>query len=172
MNYINGAAGVPVVSKVNPRTFTEIRFAVERYADVIEEGKPLLIEHWSELATYSDIPLDPEYEFYRKMDEVGALKIFTARKDGLLIGYSIFVIRPRHGHYHVGYAINDIIIVRPEHRNMGVGTAFVAYWDGVLHDLGVTFVHIDTKINSPELLHLLTRCGYAPVTTGVEKRLR
>lgn len=150
----------------------DIRFARERFADVIEEGKPLLMQHWAEIAVHKDIPLDPEWSFYQAMDDAGALKIFTARKDGVLIGYAVFVVRPRHAHYAISWAVNDIVWIHPDHRNMGVGSAFAAYWDAALRDLGVTVVSIDTKVAHPALMYLLKDCGYATVVCGMEKRLR
>ena len=151
---------------------SRIRFAAESYADIIGDILPLLPEHWAELAVHKDIPLDPAYEFYSEMDKIGALKIFTARKDGALIGYSIFVVRPRHAHYAIGWAMNDIVWLHPDHRNEGVGTAFVGFWDAALRDLGVTLAHINAKVSHPALMYLLKKCGYVTIECGMEKRLR
>lgn len=152
-------------------TFT-LTFGLERYRDVIGEGQPMLMAHWAELAVHKDIPLDPEYSFYEKMDDIGALKIFTVRSGRELVGYSIFVVRPRHAHYNIGWAMNDIVWLHPDHRNEGVGAAFVAFWDRELSVLGVTLVHINAKVSHPALAFLLSKCGYRVIEAGYEKRLR
>jgi GNAT superfamily N-acetyltransferase len=149
-----------------------LEFATERYRDVIGEGQSMLMAHWAELAVHKDIPLDPEYAFYEKMDDIGALRIYTVRSEGQLIGYSIFVVRPRHAHYNIGWAMNDIVWLHPEHRNEGVGAAFVAFWDQELTALGVTLVHINAKVSHPALAYLLKKCGYVVIEAGYEKRLR
>jgi GNAT superfamily N-acetyltransferase len=149
-----------------------LAMAAERYGDVIEEGKPLLFQHWKELTSYPDIPLEPEWEWYRQMDEAGALKIFTLRHVDCLIGYSLFVVRPRHAHYDVSWAVNDIIWLSPDYRNIGVGSAFITYCDEKLRELGVTVVCIDAKVRHPALMYLLKKCGYRTISCGMEKRLR
>ena len=149
-----------------------LHFAIETYDEIIDDIRPMLPEHWAELAVHKDIPLEPEWEFYRRSDEIGALKIFTARRDGELIGYSIFVVRPRHAHYNIGWAMNDIVWLHPDHRNEGVGTKFVAFWDEKLRDLGATIVHVNVKVWHPALAFLLKKCGYAVIEAGYEKRLR
>lgn len=100
--------------------------AVERFADVIEEIKPLLEEHWKEIATFKeDIPLDPDYDGYRKADEAGSMVIVTARHDGELVGYSIFFLL-RHPHYRsTWFAMNDILFVRRDKRGSMTGIRLI-----------------------------------------------
>lgn len=157
------------LTSINGREF---RFAVERYDEVVNDIQPLLPEHWAELAVHKDIPLEPEFHFYSAMDEAGALKIFTVRYEGALVGYSIFVVRPRHAHYAIAWAMNDIVWLRPDRRNEGVGTAFVQFWDRHLFDFGVTIVHVNVKVAHPVLMYLLKSRGYATIECGMEKRLR
>ena len=147
-------------------------FAVEHFDDVINEAEPLLAEHWREIAVHQDVPLKPSYVFYRKMDKMGALKIFTARRGGRLIGYAVFVVRPRHGHYEYVWAINDIVWIKPEHRRLGVGAALLAFWEAELARLGVEFVNVSSKVAHPALHALLEKCGYSTIEIGHQKRLR
>lgn len=150
----------------------EFTLATEAYGAIVDEVRPLLPGHWEELAVYKDIPLDPAWDFYEGMDKLGALKIFTVRKSGALIGYSIFAVRPRHAHYNFAWAMNDIVRIEPEHRNFGVGRALVDYWDAELAAMGVAIVHVNAKVQHPELMYLLKACGYETIECGMQKRLR
>jgi GNAT superfamily N-acetyltransferase len=150
---------------------SRVSLAVERFRDVIDEARPLLREHWREIAIHQDIPLDPADDYYEKMDAAGALRIFTARVDGALAGYAVFVVRPRHAHYRIAWAVNDIVWVRPDCRNAGVGRALREFWDAELAALGVAIVHVDTKIAHPALRFLLKRGGYNHIGDVMEKRL-
>jgi GNAT superfamily N-acetyltransferase len=96
-----------------------------------------------------------------------------------LIGYAIFVVKPGkftpggHPHYQRhGWAMNDIIWLHPEHRNLGIGGQFVEYWEADLFARGIHVVHVNTKVSHPELAFLLKNCGYAKIEEGYEKRLR
>jgi GNAT superfamily N-acetyltransferase len=149
-----------------------VSFAVEHFRDVYDEARPLLAEHWVEIAIHKDIPLDPADDFYEKMDAAGALRIFTARVEGALVGYAVFVVRPRHAHYAIAWAMNDIVWVHPGYRNAGVGERFRNFWDAELLALGVVIVQIDTKIAHPALRFLLRRGGYDAIGYVMEKRLR
>ena len=81
---------------------SSLSFAVEHFDDVIVEAEPLLAEHWREIAVHQDVPLKPSYLFYRKMDKMGALKIFTARRGGALrrVG-QLFEQRPQRNRLYV-----------------------------------------------------------------------
>lgn len=151
-----------------------IHFSIEPYAQLIDEIKPLLFEHWRELAVYQDIPLDPDYDFYEKANSSGMLTYYVAREGRALIGYAIFVVKPGgHPHYRRhGWAMNDIVWIRPDRRNLGVGRQFAKYWESDLNDRGVHVVHVNAKTGHPELAMLLLNCGYAKIEEGYEKRLR
>lgn len=150
---------------------SDIVFAVETYDQIIDEIKPILPEHWAELAVHKDIPLDPDYGFYERASMAGMLLFMTVRKAGALIGYAIWVVKA-HPHYqrHT-WALNDIVWLHPEHRGEKTGKALVAFWEGSLRVRGVAVVHVDTKIVAPQLLYLLKGCGYDVTGVALEKRL-
>ena len=148
-----------------------VEFAVEKYADVIEEMRPMLVAHKDELAVYSDIPLDPDMAFYEKANSIGLLTFLTMRSHGVLMGYAIFVVRP-HAHYRAHtWALNDIIWVHPEFRGARLGAAFIAFWDAYFAASGVNVVHVNTKVSHPALAHVLKQSGYRTIEEGHEKRL-
>lgn len=149
-----------------------ITFGLEPYASVIDDIRPLLAEHWRELAMYQDsIPLEPDFDKYRLLCDAGVLKIYTARDDGDLIAYSIYVITQRHMHYLHRWAINDIVFVKPEHRNFGVGTGLYEFLETDLARGGPIVITTETKADHPELAGLLLSRGHSIVGTVLSKRL-
>lgn len=147
------------------------RFAVEKFADVIDQMKPLLDQHWAEIAVYPDIPLEPNYDFYKQADLVGLLRIYTVRQNGDIIGYSVFCVRP-HVHYkNHSWAQNDVIWLHPDHRQQGIAQGLVRFWEDDLRLQGVSVVHVNAKTQHPALSFLLKSCGYNAVEVGFEKRL-
>ena len=99
-----------------------ITYDTELYSSCIEEIKPLFYKHWLEIAGHQDtVKLDPDFDRYQSIEEMGSLRIFTVRDDGKLIGYFISFIMP-HIHYrNTVYALNDILYLAPEYRGGTIG---------------------------------------------------
>jgi len=123
---------------------------------------PLLDKHWEEIALNKDsIKLNPDWEAYYAIERVGNLGIYTCRKEDTneLVGYFV-VIAHQHLHYkdHV-FAENDIIYLHPELRNAGVGFKLIEFAENDLKELGVSALHINTKVHQP-FDKLLEQMGY------------
>jgi|SRR5579863_9508345 len=144
-------------------------FSRETFDEVIGDIKPLLPLHWEELAAYPDIPLAPDLDFYKRAGDAGALRFYTVRLGGGLMGYVIMTIVPHHPHY-MGqpFAIADICWVHPDHRNFGVGTGLFDFMES---DLKGFVVSVGDKITSPALGLLLKGRGYEPISVSYAKRL-
>ena len=126
--------------------------------ELLEEAKPLLYKHWEEIAHYKDIPLDPDFDLYLKMQAMGAIRSYSVRNDeGKLVGYACFFVR-HNGHYkQTLYAVQDIVFIDPECR--GGGFKFIRWCDEQLRELGVNVVthHIKAAHNFGPALE---RMGY------------
>lgn len=143
-------------------------FGCETYEDVIEEIKPLLEEHYEEIAKHKDIPLAPDWSAYRKLEEIGMLKIFTCRKDDNLIGYGIYFVKP-HLHYSTCLvAYQDILFISKGYR--GAGFRFINWCDEQLKAIGaqMTIQHVKATHNFGPMLE---RQGYELMDLIYTKRL-
>lgn len=148
-----------------------ITYAREAFDQVIDDIKVLLPQHWRELALYQDdIPLDADYDWYKKAFSLGLLAIYTVRLDDALIGYAIFVVAPRHPHYVHRWAKDDILWIAPEHRNMGVGNGLCEFFEKDLSRDGPIVIQVETKSGHPELNYLLSSRGYGVTGTVMGKR--
>lgn len=149
-----------------------IKYSIETVAQCIAEIKPLNYAHWAEIATHKDIKvLDPDYDRYYKLEELGMLRIYTVRDSGILIGYYISMIMP-HMHYQTCItALNDILYVHPDYRG---GTVAYRMFTGALKDLkdntdtNVVIVHM--KVKHP-FKRLLTKLGFEQTEENWEVQL-
>ena len=138
-----------------------IEIRVEKYADVIDAIKPLLELHYQEIASFKeDVPLDPDFEKYRQMEELGRLLIIAARAEGALVGYSIFFLIP-HMHYKSTLcAMNDIVFLRHDLRHGGAGIRLFKESERIVREHGAKFLSWHIKpIN--DFSRVLERLGYA-----------
>lgn len=145
-------------------------YAQETYDQVIESIKPLLEEHYGEIAKYHDIPLEPDWSCYRAMETLGILKIFTCRDEvsNQLQGYGIYMVK-KHLHYQsclVGQ--QDILFITKEKR--GQGGRFILWCDAELKKMGVqmTIQHIKADHNFGKMLE---RFGYELMDLIYARRL-
>lgn len=143
----------------------------EKFADIVEEVKPLLYEHWKELANHQDIrPLDPNYELYTLLSNNDILRIYTVRTEGKLIGYSCFYVSPNL-HYRTWlYASCDVYYIDPAYRTSGVGKDMIGHIERQLKALGVKAVMIQDKVNHSHE-KFFKFLGYTPVEQHYEKVL-
>lgn len=137
---------------------TDVKFQKELFKDVYEEAIPLVQKHYDEIAHYKDIPLDPDIEVYKKMEDAGIVRVFTARKAEKLIGYAVFIVK-YNPHYKASLqAIQDVIFIDPQSR--GVGKKFIQWADEQLFtndNVQVVYHHVKTAHNFGTMLE---RMGY------------
>lgn len=138
---------------------------------LIEEAKPLMHRHWRELARNQDvILLEPNYALYKRASEAGMFVVYTVR-GARLVGYAAYWVRP-HDHYvSAVWAVSDLLIIEPEHRNVGIGKRFISFIEADLRARGVRVMHTTTKIEHPALGRLLVACGHERIEAGYSRRL-
>lgn len=145
-----------------------IEYKRETVAGVLDEIKPLLQKHWEEIAHYKDIPFAPDYDQYLKADLMGMVRVYIAREEGVLIGYSVYFVRPNL-HYSTSLqAYQDLIYVDKSRR--GFGLLFMLWCDKQLKADGVQVVatHIKAAHNFGPALE---RIGYELMDLIYVKRL-
>lgn len=137
--------------------------------ELLEEVKPLLEKHWNEIAHFKDIPLDPDYDLYIKMQNLKMLRCYSMRDgDGQLVGYSVYMVRHNMHYRSCLTAVEDIIFVHPEKR--GYGMFFISWCDDQLKALGVQVVTHHIKFDF-DWSKALMRQGYEKTDMQLCKRL-
>ena len=125
-------------------------YALENLARVRREIEPLLEEHWKEIALNKEIiKLNPDWEGYARLDNVNALRIYTARKNDKLMGYFVVIVsKSLHYRDHL-FANNDIIFLSKSARKGLAGMKLIKYAIDSLAAEGITKLHVNTKAHQP-----------------------
>lgn len=135
----------------------------ETYDQYIDDVLPLYEDHWREVCwRRENFVLNPDHEKYRKLEAGGALRIFTARENGIIIGYALFVVQ-HHLHYKdVKIASNDIVFVDPARRGHWLGIKLLRHAINSMKAEGVKAVSLRMK---KELAWgpIARRLGFEPV---------
>lgn len=146
-----------------------ITFNKEPLSGFLDEAKPLFETHWAEISHYKDIRLNPDYESYLSSEE--NLRCFTSRKDGLLIGYSIYFVRPNLHYKDSLQAVQDVLFILPEYRHGRIGITLIKFCDEDLKREGVQVVYHHVKA-AHNFGPMLERLGYEMIEYIYAKRLQ
>jgi len=70
-----------------------ITYQIERFSEGLLEGRALADKHWQEFGNRQDIrEFDLDYTKYLALDAAGRLLTCTARRDGDIVGYLVFLV--------------------------------------------------------------------------------
>ena len=104
-------------------------------------------EQWNELGRdKARVRLDPDWSSFAALDTSGALKIVTARLDGVLIGYVASLVS-----YHLHYkstmhATVNSYWLAPAHRQGWTGIHLLRRNEEELRRMGVVRVFLDDSV--------------------------
>ncbi len=121
-------------------------YQVEPWAEVEEAIRGLTEGHWREIAVDKEhIPLNVNWELYRKRAQDGSLHATTVRVDAVVVGYYISFIGP-HPHYGPElWGFLDAFYIVKEHRNANAGLQLFATMEDDMKRLGVKALISSTK---------------------------
>lgn len=137
-----------------------------------DDVMPLLREDWDEIDHPSkrDCDLDPDWDMYRLLEEKGMFKVFTARKDGELVGYFGVFITPSFHSKGSLQVVMDAVFVRKSERKSKVGFKLFRFVEKCLREDGFKSLAV-TSTQSYPLDNFLIKSGYTKVETKFERPL-
>lgn len=144
-------------------------FQREEFKIAYPEICPLLVKNSLETGAFSDLELQVDTATYEKMDELGSLRVFTARdSDNVLCGYALFFVHHSIHHMQSKQALQDVIFVDKSKR--GFGLEFIKWCDIQLQSEGINAVlhAVTEKLNWGVMLK---RLGYELTSHTWIKRL-
>lgn len=148
-----------------------ITYQVEDYSECVGESWLMLQAHYDEICTDKHVkPLDPDYERYEKLNELGMLRVFTVRDDGVMVGYFVSVVAPGLHYQQTMMALNDIMYLEPKYRGGTVGFRLVKLAVEDLKNLGADILTIHMKTDYP-FRSLLNKLGFHLTEENWEKVL-
>ncbi len=144
----------------------------ERLADILDELVPLVREHWDESRGYRTAPLNPNWKGMLFFEEKGLFKVITLRSNsGELIGYLSFFLTVS-SQTSEACANLDVFFVRRGWRFGRGAVALLTAAEQLFQSLGLTSIYSSNPLTaSPALNKLMTKFGYAPVSTVFHKNL-
>lgn len=148
---------------------SKVEFGSEKVRAVWPEIYPIFEKHWEEIAHHKDIPLDPNIEIYHKLDDSGAIRVYTAREDGELVGYCVFFIHPNLHYKNSLHANQDVLYIKKEKRGR-FGMKFISWCDEQLRKEGVQVISQHVK-KAHDFGPLLKRLDYELVDLIYARRL-
>jgi GNAT superfamily N-acetyltransferase len=146
--------------------------AQEHYSDGFwAELKPLIERNWAESESYEpEIPVDPDVDRYRKLDAAGALQCLTARYDGMLVGYAVFMLGYSIHHRTILCAHGDAVYVLPQLGRYDAVVALIEESERRLRARGTKRLAWWCEPRS-KLARILASLGYTPDEILMEKVL-
>lgn len=127
-----------------------ITYQREKLFEIEDELRPILDEHYEEIAMYRDkIKLVPDWSRYYALEDNDILKIATVRDSGELVGYYIIMVVPNIHYSDDLYAVNDIVLIKPEYRNAKVGIGLFSFVEVWMKELGVSVMTMHMKTSQP-----------------------
>lgn len=112
-----------------------ITFQEENFAEFLPDLKEALPLHYTE--TDPEGELDPDYDLYLEMSELGLVKPVTIRVDGMLAGYAVLLLGPDPHSRKVKAGRIEFYWIHPGVRGQGAGTALFTLLESVAKDNGV-----------------------------------
>ena len=126
------------------------------------QAEALFAEHWEELATHREVTrLQPDPDYYRKVEPTGTLLIVTAWDGAKVVGYSVnfITLSP---HFGVVTVMNDLLFLSKDYRRgTGLGLALMNATEQHGTAKGAELVMWLSKPDTP-LARLMDRLGYVP----------
>ena len=135
-------------------------FQVEDFAKAFAEATELTRRHYDEIAKNKDVMvLDPDRDFYAAAKDT--LLLVTARHEGALAGYFLWVLI-QHPHYRtVRLADEDLHFLAPEYRQGMTGYRLMKAARDAAIARGAKLLMMREKIGH-ERPGVLRRLGFAP----------
>lgn len=147
-----------------------ITVQIEDYEACLEEMQAIYPDHYEALALNKDkVPLDPDYDIYLAMNEVGKILCATLRDDKReMMGYFIGLVNPGL-HYKTCLTLTmDIFWVCPAARGQWVGVKLFRCVEEEAKRLGVQRVFYGSKVHQDASM-LFKRLGCEEVETSYTK---
>jgi GNAT superfamily N-acetyltransferase len=120
---------------------------------------PLIAKHFVEIARFKDFRVEPDFMYYQVADDSGMLRIYTARFDKQLVGYSVFMLY-KHPHFKSSLqAHEELLFLDPERRKGDLGDKLIGFCDEQLEKDGVDVICHTVSVERDFSLLLLRR-GY------------
>jgi len=149
----------------------KINYTQEFLSDVKDEVVFLIQDHFNEVYPVREVfELDMDWDLYGQLENLGLLKIFTARDDGRLVGYLWVILSPNLHSRGSMLACDDGLYVAKSYRGQAVAKDLVRFTERCLKEDGIKVFHIVGTTEKP-IDSFVKRMGYTEIETKFQKVL-
>jgi GNAT superfamily N-acetyltransferase len=148
-------------------------FSIEPVAQAYSQLDGLLQDYFARTKAKEGLPpLHMQWRTYIELEKAGSLMVLTARDDKCeLLGFVMYHIYQHLHHTGVINAACDILAVRLDQRNKGIGRALVENAEPLLRSRGAQFVTHQFRTCYEEEEPLFPKLGYKLIEQGYLKEL-
>lgn len=148
-----------------------MKYRQEFLDDVRGEVEALIRDHYDEVYPARNVlDWDMDWDTYEKLEEIGFLKIFTARDKSALAGYLWVLITPNLHSKGSFLACDDGLFVAKEYRGESIAKYLIQFTESCLKEDGIKIFHIIGTTEKP-IDALMQRMGYTAIETKFQKVL-
>lgn len=116
-------------------------------------------------------PHRPDWAGYRRLADLGAVKVITVRDAGVLCGYFLLLLTPNLNCAGENMAIGAALYVHPSYRKgTNIGSNLISFGEAVAKKAGAETIMIASPMQNP-IDSLLARKHYAPQELMFGRRL-
>lgn len=137
-----------------------IVYAKEPISKCLDEVLEMAHLHWCETESYRHGQgFNPDRERYMQYEKMGIYHLFTARDDGLLIGYGgVYIMKSMHTQKLI--ATEDTYFIVPAYRKGRIGLNLFKTMETFLKESGAVEVSLTTQISNPTAERIVEYMGY------------
>lgn len=147
-------------------------FACEPIMKAWPEARELMLLNNEETGFFPKEDFAPQVEKYQIMEAIGQLSCLTARHNGVLIGYSVFIVSDHILYPSKKVATQEYLYVDKKHRGISA-FRFLQFTEEYVKFQGCHYVcRMVSKLPSaPDYSRTLERMGYRPLEASYIKSL-
>ena len=146
-----------------------IKYRQEFLDSVKTDSIGLIREHFAEVYPSRNVfDLDMDWDTYGTLQDLGRLRIFTARDGDKLIGYLWVVISPSLHAKGEQIPCEDGWFVSKGYRGRGVSKYLLSFGEKCLKEDGFKVLHMVASEDN-NLDTVMDKCGYKKIETKFEK---
>ena len=150
---------------------SQVNYQQEFLDSVKDEALVLIEDHFSEVYPAREVyDLEMDWDTYAKLEDLGMLKIFTARDGSTLVGYLWVIVSPNI-HSKGNYTACDVgLFVANSYRGRSVAVKLIKFVETCLREDGFKTFHLVGTAEKP-IDSLVERMGYNKIETKFQKVL-
>lgn len=148
-----------------------MKYQSERFSKVVDEVVRHWPAHWNEIGVDRDkLDLAPDWDQLFSLEKINALHLVTARHEGELVGYFMFVLSPHLQHRSTLHATSVLYYLDPKWRKGFTAVMFFRFASESLKERGVSRVIVDVPVESDKS-RLFERLGFTKIANSYAKFL-